>query len=95
MYSSTAGVVFLRTPHRRSDKTGLAEVAKNIAKVALRRPNEKLVRNLAEDSDVLERQRKSFASISERIKDAWGRTAQQHAAEGGHEAVVQLLNAYS
>jgi hypothetical protein len=36
--------------------------------VALRQPNDKLVRNLAEDSDVLERQRISFTSISKEMR---------------------------
>ena len=40
----------------------------SIAKVALRQPNEKLVRNLAEESDVLERQRISFTSISKEMR---------------------------
>lgn len=67
IYNCTAGVIFLGTPHRGSGKTGFAEIVANVARVALRQPNDKLVRNLEEDSDVLERQRKSFASISETL----------------------------
>jgi hypothetical protein len=68
IYSCTAGVVFLGTPHRGSDRIGLAEVVSSIAKVALRQPNDKLVHNLAEDSDVLERQWISFTSISKEMR---------------------------
>jgi len=64
IYSCTAGVVFLGTPHRGSDKVGLAKLVLNVAKVAFRQPNNSLVHNLDEDSDVLERQRDSFTSIS-------------------------------
>lgn len=67
IYRCTSGVVFLGTPHRGSEQTGLADIVSRIARVALRQPNKHIVRNLAEDSDVLERQRKSFASISERL----------------------------
>ncbi|KAH0542624.1 hypothetical protein FGG08_003032 [Glutinoglossum americanum] len=42
----------------------LGELVANIAKVALQQPNSKLVRLLAQESDILEHQRKSFASIS-------------------------------
>jgi hypothetical protein len=64
IYSCTAGVVFLGTPHRGSDKVGLAKLVSNVAKVAFRQPNNNLVHNLDEDSDALERQRDSFTSIS-------------------------------
>ena len=67
IYASTKGVVFFGTPHRGSPQTGLAQIVANVAKITLRRPNEKLVRNLSEDSDVLERQRRSFASIAEQL----------------------------
>jgi hypothetical protein len=64
IYSCTAGVVFLGTPHRGSDKAGLAKLVSNVAKVAFRQPNNNLVHSLDEDSDALERQRDSFTSIS-------------------------------
>ncbi len=66
IYNCTNGVVFLGTPHRGSDQTGFADIVSRIAKVAWRQPSHHLVRNLEVDSDVLERQRKSFASISEK-----------------------------
>ena len=38
-----------------------------IANLALRQPNAKIIRVLEQDSDVLERQRSSFTSISEKM----------------------------
>ena len=67
IYRSTVGVVFLGTPHRGSDKVGLAQIVQEVAKLALRKPNEKLLKNLERESDVLEHQRKSFASVSEKM----------------------------
>jgi hypothetical protein len=67
IYTCTSGVVFLGTPHRGSDKIGLAQVVSSIAKLALRQPNDKVLRNLAEDSDILERQRESFTTISSKM----------------------------
>lgn len=65
IFKFTSGVVFLGTPHRGSEKTGLGQIVAKIAVLALRQPNDKLLKNLEKDSDVLERQRRSFASISE------------------------------
>jgi hypothetical protein len=70
IYEDTIGVVFLGTPHRGSDKAGLAEIVGRIAKATLRQPNKVLLRTLEEDSDVSERQRKSFASIGEKLEIA-------------------------
>ncbi len=39
----------------------------NIAKLALQQPNDKLIKLLARESDILERQRRSFTSISNSI----------------------------
>lgn len=64
LYSCTKGVVFLGTPHRGSGKATIGEVVSNIAKIGLQRPNDKLIEVLGEDSQVLERQMKSFTSIS-------------------------------
>jgi hypothetical protein len=60
----TAGVVFIATPHNGSDATPLARLVAHAAEVAWRKPNKKLVNDLAKDSDVLEAQRSSFASVS-------------------------------
>jgi len=59
--------IFLGTPHRGSSKTEFAHVVSNVAKAVLQKPNDKLIHVLAESSDVLERQRRSFASISKDI----------------------------
>ena len=67
IYNSTYGVVFLGTPHRGSDKAGLGHLVAGIAKVTLRQPNPHLLRSLEQDSDVLEHQRASFASVSSTI----------------------------
>jgi protein SERAC1 len=64
IYSCTKGVVFLGTPHRGIGKAGIAEVISNIAKIGLQNPNDKLIQVLSEDSQILERQMKSFTSIS-------------------------------
>lgn len=68
IYKDAIGVVFLGTLHRGSNKAGLAEVVGRIAKATLRHPNKVLLRTLEEDSDVLERQRRLFASICERLQ---------------------------
>ncbi len=39
----------------------------NVAKLVLQQPNDKLIKLLAQESDILERQRRSFASISNSI----------------------------
>ena len=53
------------TPHRGSSKAKLAELVANAAKVAFwQHPNSKLVKALTQDSESLERNRRSFASIS-------------------------------
>jgi hypothetical protein len=67
IYDCTAGVVFFGTPHRGSNKTELAEILTKIAKIALIKPNEKLVRALAQDSDVIEAQRRSWTSVCNSI----------------------------
>jgi hypothetical protein len=53
------------TPHRGSSAADFADIVATIAKVAFwQHPNKKLVKALTKDSDLLERNRKSFASIS-------------------------------
>ena len=64
LYSCTAGVVFIGTPYRGSDQTGLAKIVSNKAKVSLRQPNDKLLDYLKKEFDTLENQRKGFVSIS-------------------------------
>lgn len=57
-------MVFFGTPHRGSGKAGLAQLVATAARFAYGQPNSKLIDNLKRDSDVLEQQRKSFASIT-------------------------------
>ena len=64
IYSRTAGVVFIGTPHRGSRIAAFAELVVSAPKVTQQEPNESLISNLKKNSDVLERQRKSFSSIS-------------------------------
>jgi hypothetical protein len=64
VFKDTIGVVFVDTPHRGSDKAGLA----GIAKLTLRQPHKNPLRNIEEDSDIPERQRRLFASVSERLQ---------------------------
>ncbi|GME58491.1 ribonuclease p/mrp subunit [Neofusicoccum parvum] len=42
----------------------------NIAKISLRKPNNKLIRTISRESDVLEQQRQAFASISNNMRIA-------------------------
>ncbi|KAG4432473.1 hypothetical protein IFR05_012039 [Cadophora sp. M221] len=65
---STAGVVFIATPHNGSEAAPLAKLVANAAEAAWRRPNKKLLRNLSQESDVLEAQRGSFASVSRELQ---------------------------
>jgi hypothetical protein len=59
------GVLFMGTPHRGSPTTPLAKFVANAAWLAFRKPNEKLIGTLSEESDVLERQRDAFSGISQ------------------------------
>ncbi len=67
VYLSTKGIVFLGTPHRGSDLTPYGHIVAKVAKLLLRNPNEKLISLLESESPILERQRRSFASISKDI----------------------------
>ncbi|KAI1154522.1 hypothetical protein F4825DRAFT_170513 [Nemania diffusa] len=64
IYKSTAGVIFMGTPHRGSSKESYGEIAVNIAKLSLRQPNSQLLRTLKPDSHILEQQRDDFTTIS-------------------------------
>ena len=59
--------MFLGTPHCGSGKAGLAHIVAEVANLSLRNPDEKILRTLEREPDVLEHQRKSPASISEKI----------------------------
>ncbi|ORX93463.1 Alpha/Beta hydrolase protein, partial [Clohesyomyces aquaticus] len=61
----TKRVIFMGTPHRGSSPAKYAELVANVAKVAFwRHPNTQLVQGLKQDSILLDKNRKSFASIS-------------------------------
>jgi len=64
VYACTKGVVFLGTPHRGSELTPYGHIVAKVAKLLLRQPNERLISLLENESPILERQRRSFASIS-------------------------------
>jgi hypothetical protein len=53
------------TPHRGSPEENIASVVSRAAWATGRSPNDQLLRTLAEDSHILERQRLHFASITE------------------------------
>lgn len=56
--------IFLGTPHRGSNLAPYGHIVANIAKLALQRPNDKLLSALKMESPILENQGKSFDSIS-------------------------------
>lgn len=60
------GVVFMGTPHRGSGKADLGLIASSVAKAVYARPNRGLVQSLKKGSHILEQQRDSFVSVSER-----------------------------
>jgi hypothetical protein len=59
------------TPHRGSTKETYGEILTKIVKVALRQPNDQLLRTLRPDSHILENQRENqreqFTTISSRM----------------------------
>lgn len=56
------------TPHRGSSPAQLAGLVASIARIAFRQhPNERLINALRQDSDLLKRNRRSFASISDNL----------------------------
>jgi hypothetical protein len=65
VHPNTAGVVFMGTPHRGSAMSSIGEIVQGVARLAFRQPNKHILRTLSEESDVLEQQRQSFATISQ------------------------------
>ena len=63
IYRLTAGVVFMGTPHRGSDKVQLAEILVRVAKITWRKPNEELLQSLRSNAGALNQQRASFTTI--------------------------------
>jgi hypothetical protein len=60
-------VIFLATPHRGSDTVRLADIIYKAAKLTGNLRNEHLLNSLRKDSDILESQRASFATISKEM----------------------------
>ena len=63
IYRYTAGVVFMGTPHRGSDKVQLADMLVLAAKVTWRKPNDELLNALRSNASVLNQQRANFTTI--------------------------------
>ena len=63
IYRYTAGVVFMGTPHRGSDKVQLADMLVLAAKVTWRKPNDELLNALRLNAGVLNQQRANFTTI--------------------------------
>lgn len=68
IYSHTAGVVFMGTPHRGSPEESFAKIVSLAAWATGRSPNHQLLSTLAEDSHILERQRLQFVSVTEKMQ---------------------------
>lgn len=67
LYSHTAGVVLMGTPHRGSSKAVWAQMMQQIAKAALQQPGHSLVQTLGEESDVLEILLGEFTTVSNEL----------------------------
>ena len=63
IYRYTAGVVFMGTPHRGTDKVQLADMLVLAAKVTWRKPNDELLNALRSNAGVLNQQRANFTTI--------------------------------
>ena len=63
IYRYTAGVVFMGTPHRGSDKVQLADMLVLAARVTWRKPNDALVNSLRSNACALNQQRANFTTI--------------------------------
>lgn len=64
IYGSTIGVIFMGTPHRGSSKESYGDIAANVARLSLRQPNKQLLQTLKPDSQILEKQRDGFTTVS-------------------------------
>ncbi|KAK8068564.1 hypothetical protein PG996_007676 [Apiospora saccharicola] len=66
-FPHTIGIIFMGTPHRGSNKTGLASIIAKVAEVSLRQSNTKLLEVLERGSATLEEQRDAFTTISKHL----------------------------
>ncbi|KAI0846574.1 hypothetical protein F5Y00DRAFT_271878 [Daldinia vernicosa] len=62
--AKTAGVIFMGTPHRGSDKASYGQIAVRVADLSFRQPNKELLRVLKPNQDTLEKQQDLFVSVS-------------------------------
>lgn len=60
---NTMGIIFMGTPHRGSKQEEYGDILAKVAGLA-RRPNEQLLRTLKPNSNILEKQRDEFTTIS-------------------------------
>ncbi|KAH6679845.1 Alpha/Beta hydrolase protein [Plectosphaerella plurivora] len=68
VWETTAGVVFMGTPHRGSDKESYADIACKVAKLTFRRPNRQLLDVLRPDSQLLDNLRDDFTTVSKLMR---------------------------
>jgi hypothetical protein len=67
VFNATAGVIFLGTPHRGSNQTAWATVARNLNQAVLRNDDQRIVEALKRGSEVLERLQDSFSGLLHNI----------------------------
>lgn len=67
MFKATAGVVFLGTPHRGSNQSAWATVAKNLHDAVLKDDDPRVIEALTRGSEVLERLHDSFSGLLQTI----------------------------
>ncbi|KAI9765368.1 MAG: Ras GTPase ras2 [Geoglossum simile] len=65
IYSSTAGVIFLGTPHGGSGSADWGLLASNLTKLALQGPSRRVLKGLKPNSELLENLRRSFLQMLE------------------------------
>jgi hypothetical protein len=65
IYESIIGIIFLGTPHRGSTDAPWGLLVLNLAKFALQDANNKVLRGLTPDSEMLEQLRETFGKILE------------------------------
>ncbi len=63
LFKATAGVIFLGTPHRGSNKTAWATVVKHLNEAVLKNDDPRVVESLTRGSEVLERLQDSFSGL--------------------------------
>jgi hypothetical protein len=68
LFLSTYAVIFLGCPHQGSSHAEMANTASKIARVALQRPNTRLVQSLVPRSDVLEMIQNAFVTYLNEIR---------------------------